>query len=139
MQNGTMSPQPYDQYEASGLDDSTANLADFYFEREGNDDKSYPADRLMWESVIAVPTFRNGILTDIKLYPTDLGYGKPRPQRGRSKLAKGELAKSIIDRLSKLSEPFGTQIRFENGVGVIRVNGSNYPSSRRTNSLVKSC
>jgi len=125
MQNGTMSPQPYDQYAASGLDDDVNNLADFYYAREGNDDKSFPAESRFWESMIAVPTFHNGSLVDIKLYPTDLGFGKPRPQRGRSKMANAALAKKIIDRVAKLSQPYGTQIRFENGIGVIRSSSSN--------------
>lgn len=125
MQNGTMGPQPYDQYAASGLDDAANNLADFYFEREGNDDKSFPADQVMSESVIAVPTLRNGQLVDLKLYPTDLGFGKPRPQRGRSKLADPALAKKIIDRLTKLSAPYGTKISFDNGIGVVHFAGSN--------------
>ena len=82
MQNGTMSPQPYDQYEANGLNDASGNIADFYFAREGNDDKSYPADRRQWEAIIAVPTFRNRTLIDIKIHPTDPGSIHRAPSEG---------------------------------------------------------
>jgi poly-gamma-glutamate synthesis protein (capsule biosynthesis protein) len=35
-----------------------------------------------------------------------------------------EIAQRILERLQRLSEPFGTNIEIENGVGVIRVAGS---------------
>ena len=66
-----------------------------------------------------------GALVGIKLYPTDLGFGGPRSQRGRSKFAKGELAERIISDLADLSKPYGTAIQFEDGIGVVRLMGSN--------------
>ena len=49
-----------------------------------------------------------------------LGHKLPRPQRSTPRMAEGELAKKIIDRLATLSEPVGTRIELENGIGVWR-------------------
>ncbi len=75
----------------------------------------------MWyESVVAVPLFQGHRLVEMKLYPIDIGHKLPRPQRGTPRMAEGVLAKKIIDRLANLSEPFGTRIELENGIGVWR-------------------
>ena len=70
---------------------------------------------------MAIPAFKDGHLAEIRLHPITLGHGLPRPQRGRPLAAKGELAGKIIADLQRLSEPYGTNIVFENGIGVIRV------------------
>jgi hypothetical protein len=41
--------------------------------------------------------------------------------RGRPLLATGDLAQKIIDETREYSQPYGTEISFENGIGVIRV------------------
>jgi len=53
----------------------------------------------------------------------DLGMNAPRPQRGRPLLAEpgGEVWKRILERFQKMSKPFGTEIRAEGDVGVIRL------------------
>lgn len=73
------------------------------------------------EGGIAVSTFKNHEVLDIKLYPIDLGFQKPRWQFGRPKLADEMLAEKIIARWVKLSEPFGTRIVFEEGLGIVRL------------------
>ena len=45
-------------------------------------------------------------------------YGDGRTTRGTPRIAKGELAKDIIDLVVRLSEPFGTKFVFEDGIGV---------------------
>lgn len=69
------------------------------------------------EGGIALSVFRKHEVVDIKLYPIDLGFHKPRWQFGRPKLADKELAEKVIARWAKLSEEFGTKIKFEDGVG----------------------
>jgi poly-gamma-glutamate synthesis protein (capsule biosynthesis protein) len=56
----------------------------------------------------------------IKLYPIDLGFKKLRWQFGRPKLAEEELAEGIIRRWAELSQPFGTKIYYEDGIGKVR-------------------
>ncbi len=74
-----------------------------------------------WVSVIAMPAFRGGTLTDLKLYPLDLQSQLPRARRGTPILAAGDAGRKIIEKLGKLSEPYGTKIRYEDGIGIVEV------------------
>ena len=79
--------------------------------------------------MIALPEFEKGALKEIVLYPIDLGNpvtdNVSRSMRGRPMKANPALAKKIIGNLADLSKPFGTEIEYDNGVGRIRVRGSN--------------
>jgi len=44
----------------------------------------------------------------------------PRSQRGTPRLADEATGRKIIERLARFSEPFGTRIVYENGIGVWR-------------------
>lgn len=93
------------------------------------DDPSEFFDRAMkgfaapefWQSVLALPSFSGGELSELKLYPIDLQSDLPRAERGAPVLASGKTAKEIIDRLARLSAPFGTRIEFRNGIGHVDV------------------
>jgi hypothetical protein len=74
-----------------------------------------------WESVVATTSFEHGELKSIRLQPIDLGVDLPMAQRGTPRIASSTRAKEIIDRLAQLSEPFGTKLKFEGGVGSIEV------------------
>jgi poly-gamma-glutamate synthesis protein (capsule biosynthesis protein) len=77
-------------------------------------------DDVFWESVIAVSRFENGQVSEIRLYPIDLS--SPRDsQRGIPRPALPEKAQAILERLAKLSAPFGTKIQIKEKVGIIRV------------------
>jgi hypothetical protein len=73
------------------------------------------------ESGIAVSRFKKHEVVEIKLYPADLGLGKPRWQFGRPKLADRTLGEKIILRWAKLSEQFGTKIELKDGVGEVKL------------------
>jgi len=70
---------------------------------------------------VAYPVFEDGRLSEVRLYPIGLGFGLPRAQIGRPTLADPALAQAIIERMKELSEPFGTQIDFVDGVGRVRI------------------
>ena len=72
-----------------------------------------------WTSVIAVSTYRNKALAELKLYPIVLQPELSRARRGTPVMAEGEAARKIIEKLAQLSAPYGTRIRFEQGVGVV--------------------
>ena len=64
---------------------------------------------------------------EVRIYPVDLGVDKSK--RPWSKMSipmtpSPELANRILADVQKYSEPFGTKISIENGVGVIRVPAS---------------
>ena len=76
---------------------------------------------MFWEALLPVCEFKNRELKEIKLYPVDLGWKLPIPQRGRPVLAQGEVAQHILTFLQTLSRPLGTHIVIEGDVGVIRL------------------
>ena len=45
--------------------------------------------------------------------------GRPLPQRGRPMLAEGEVAKRVIDRVTTLSQRYGTKLESRAGIGII--------------------
>jgi poly-gamma-glutamate synthesis protein (capsule biosynthesis protein) len=65
--------------------------------------------------------FENKKVSRIDLYPLDLGFGKPRWQRGRPVLADEKLGKEIIDRIAQLSNKYATLVKWQDGRGVIAV------------------
>lgn len=78
---------------------------------------------LGWESVAVKMEYRQRRLQEIRLYPIDLGIGLPRSMNGRPVLAPpgGELNARVLARFQSMSEPYGTKIAIQDGVGVIRV------------------
>lgn len=115
-QNETVLRLPSENYEPFNLGPG-AEVADFNAKRYDNDTKGFPADPYIWEAVLAVPSWRGGKLESVELHPITLGFGKPPAERGRPQLAEGDLARKIIDDLTRFSTPFGTKILFEKGIG----------------------
>jgi len=112
--------QPGDNYRNYDLG-SEAVAPDFFDARQRNG--GFPANPLIWESIVARVRFQDGVLSEIELFPITLGHGLERPQRGRPLLATGTLGDKIIADLQELSEPFGTEIKNQNGVGVVGITG----------------
>jgi poly-gamma-glutamate capsule biosynthesis protein CapA/YwtB (metallophosphatase superfamily) len=124
-QNDTLQRLPGENYEQYDLG-IEAQVADFNDRRYDGDRRGFPADRLIWESIVAIPRFRGKQLVELALHPISLGFQKPTTQRGRPLLAEPALGKKIVDDLIRLSEPFGTRIQYRDGVGYVEidVNGS---------------
>ncbi len=76
-----------------------------------------------WESVIVTCNYAGKRLKEVRLYPIDLGMGLPRSQAGRPVLARpgDEVNQRVLERFQRMSQPYGTEIGIENGVGVITV------------------
>ncbi len=115
-ENDLMTRQPADSYEPLKLG-PLAGVADFDDARSDHDRRSFPADREMWESIVAVADWHGKTLTGLSLHPLTLGFGEARTKRGRPMLAGPQLAKKIIDDVSQRSKPYGTRIDFADGVG----------------------
>jgi poly-gamma-glutamate synthesis protein (capsule biosynthesis protein) len=79
---------------------------------------------------VAVPTFQGTQVSEIKLYPIELGQKAPRSQRGTPRIADEATSRTIIERLIRLSGDLGTTIRFENGLGIWR-SGAGQPTSAK--------
>lgn len=119
-QNETLLRLPAENYARYdlGADD---HVADFNAARYRNETTGFPVNREIWESVVAMPTFRDGELTELALHPITLGFGRPAWIRGRPMLARGELATKILNDLVERSAPYGTRIEVRDGVGYVRV------------------
>ena len=119
-QNDTVRWQPAFNYESVRLGhDHTP--ADFYDRRSENDARGFPADPVYWQSVVAQCEFRARALSRIVLHPIDMGHGKPRSQRGRPLIADARAGKRALDRIRRLSKPFGVNVEMENGVGIVQI------------------
>lgn len=117
-QNETVGFFPADAYERFDLD-LHATPSDFLDARTAGGKKGHPAEPAYWENIFAVCRFEKTKLKEIKIYPIDQGFGRPRPQRGRPVLAEGEVAERVIDRVARLSKRYGTEIVKNEYGGVI--------------------
>jgi poly-gamma-glutamate capsule biosynthesis protein CapA/YwtB (metallophosphatase superfamily) len=71
---------------------------------------------------VANTTYKDGRLVEIRIYPVDIGLGaRPWSRENVPTTPTPDKARSILQRLQKYSEPFGTTISIENNIGVIRV------------------
>lgn len=120
-------PVGADMFEAYGRDPRVDTDAEVTVDEEA---KGYPTAEgfvealsapVYYQSVITVSRFEHNQLAELRLYPVELGYLKRFANRGIPQLVTGSQANAILERLKRLSEPFGTQIAIENDVGVIRL------------------
>ena len=119
-QNETVGFFPADAYERFDLD-LKATPSDFLDARTAGGKKGHPSDPAYWENMFAVCKFEAKKLLEIKIFPIDQGFGRPRPQRGRPVLADGAVANRVIERVTRLSRRYGTKITSRDGVGVIEL------------------
>jgi poly-gamma-glutamate synthesis protein (capsule biosynthesis protein) len=119
-QNETLLRLPSENYQPYDLGPDK-HVNDFNDARYNFDKSGFPADRLIWEAVVAVPKFRGKQLTELALHPITLGFGQPRSVRGRPLLAEGELGQKILGDITRLSSAMGTRIAVREGVGYVEV------------------
>ncbi|MFQ5817002.1 MAG: CapA family protein [Terriglobia bacterium] len=123
-QNETVAFLPDEIYRRYGVDPSRTP-ADVYDARTQAGQRGFPANPIFWESVVALVSFADGRLQDVRLYPILLGHGKPRSQRGRPILARAEEGARILEHLASLSKSFGTQIEvrevLDRAVGYVKL------------------
>jgi poly-gamma-glutamate capsule biosynthesis protein CapA/YwtB (metallophosphatase superfamily) len=120
MQNETLRHIPAYPFERFGLD-PRSTPSDFFDHRTAGGTKGHPASPEFWQSMVAVCRFEQQQLKEIELHPLDMGFGRPRPQRGRPLLADEKLGTTILERVARISELFGTRIEQRNGRGVIHI------------------
>jgi poly-gamma-glutamate capsule biosynthesis protein CapA/YwtB (metallophosphatase superfamily) len=82
-------------------------------------------DDEVWQSVIAECRFADGRLqamrlTPLQLNPTGLADPGDLETRGRPSLARGAAGDAILDRVARLSRPFGTTVERENRTAIVR-------------------
>lgn len=122
VQNETVSRLPAESFDRYGLDNN-AMVSDVFtarlYNEEGNP-KGDLANEAFWKTVIPVSTFgANGHLNRVELHPCTLQRDQSRPQRGIPVLATEKEAHNILEQLISLSQQFNTNIKIDDGVGII--------------------
>ena len=112
-----LAEEAYARYGLGGA----AGPADFADVRYQNDRVGHPADPNYWKQMVGKCEFQERKLARVELYPLDLGFGKARWQRGRPLLADENLGREIIDKVASLSRRRGTEVKWQDGRGVILV------------------
>ena len=122
-QNDTIEPMSADMYELAGLKPD-AMPSDIYDARYKNDTIGFPANDDYWESVIAVSNYRDGQVSEIRFYPIYMDRTAGRPNRGSPHMADAVHARATLERLARLSAPFGAKITIQGEVGVWKMTQS---------------
>ena len=117
MMNNSLDDVPADMFDQFGVTPGSVTTPELLQARNA---KSF-SDPNLYESVIATTHFRDGRLTEVRLYPIDLGVTAAGAARGVPHMADAATGARILERLQRLSEPFGTRIDIVKGVGIIRV------------------
>lgn len=120
MMNNSLDHLPADMYEQFGVDPAKVTAPEFLQARGA----AVFGDPNLYESVIAESRFVDGRIAEIRLYPIDLGVSEQGAGRGTPRLADATVGARILERLARLSAPFGTRIAIEKGVGIIRLSGA---------------
>ncbi len=120
-------PVAEDMYDSLKLDPRTTTDVEL---NEHFRDRSFK-DAIWYQSVIAVSEFSGNRLARLKLYPIELGVDARDADRGIPHPASAAAATAILQRLQQLSEPYGTHITIDHGVGVIDVPPASTGARRR--------
>ena len=114
-QTETVEFQPWDAYVNRNLP-IDMKVGAYMDERSGNGTKGYGVQWPIWNAVLPAWTMEDGRITQVKLYPIELGMEKPRSQKGVPVLNGSE---ETLRYLQKLSKPYGTRITIQDGVGTV--------------------
>ena len=111
LQNENIQMAPADMFSDYGVpEDST--MRDMFATRSKNHTRGLQSDHRMFESVVPYWEAEDGKLTYLKLLPIELGFGLPRSRNGWPRICH---TANILERLQKMSAPYGTEIDAETG------------------------
>lgn len=117
LENETIQNAPAEFYEKQNLDGNS--YLDLVFDkRSGGGQRGLYFSRKMFETVVPYWEAEDGKLTRLELMPAELHFGTARSRGG---LPSPDSTKGIIERLAEMSEPYGTNIRIENGIGIVEL------------------
>jgi poly-gamma-glutamate capsule biosynthesis protein CapA/YwtB (metallophosphatase superfamily) len=119
LQNDTLRHVPAYPFDRFGLD-PRSTPSDFFDHRNAGETKGHPASPEFWQSMAVICRYEKKQIEEVDINPVEMGYGRPRWQRGRPVLADAEQGKVILDRVARLSETYGTHIEKRDGCGIVR-------------------
>ena len=108
---------PNDMYAGQNLD-GNCGMDELFDKRNHGGTVGLCYQKVMFEAVVPYWEAEDGKLTKLVLMPVELNFDKPRSMGGwpRPKYDDG-----IIERLAKMSEPYGTKIDIVDGLGVVQL------------------
>ena len=116
-QTETVEFQPWDAYANKNMPIDT-KVGDYMNARSANGTKGYCVQWPIWNAVLPSWTMEDGKITELKLYPIDLGMELPRSQKGVPVLNGSE---ETLRYLQDMCKPYGTEVEIQNGVGIVRL------------------
>jgi hypothetical protein len=78
------------------------------------------SDVWIFESMLASTTYAGGVAAEVALHPVWLRYGERLTRSGIPQAAPPERAQAILERLQRISAPYGTEILIEGDTGYVR-------------------
>lgn len=119
-------PVGADMFDAHGKDPRSNTDAEVTVSEMSGGYRTDPgfSDPVFYDSIVTVSRFENNQLTELRLYPIELGHSKRFANRGVPRLAPAPQANVILERLRALSQPFGTDIAIENNTGMVNLQPS---------------
>jgi poly-gamma-glutamate capsule biosynthesis protein CapA/YwtB (metallophosphatase superfamily) len=111
----TEQPIPPEALAGMGMDPRTADPWQYHKKIP------YHRDKRFWRTVVPRLTYEGDSLATVELHPVSLGFGEIQYARGVPVLARGEAGREILDEVARLSQPFGTAIEIQDGIGRIRL------------------
>ena len=109
--------QPWDAYTNRNMPLDT-KVGAYMDDRSCNGTKGYCVQWPIWNAVMPAWTMENGKITEIKLYPIELGMDKPRSQKGVPVMNHSH---ETLEYLQEISRCYNTKIDIADGVGTIRL------------------
>ncbi len=99
---------------------SDATMRDLFNDRSAGYTRDLMRDRRMLETVIPYFEMEDGELTYLELMPVELNFDKQEVwQKGNPRFSREH---GIIERLSEMSKPFGTEIKIDDrGFGIVKL------------------
>ena len=116
-QTETVEFQPWDAYANRNMPLDT-KVGAYMDDRSAGGTKGYCVQWPIWNAVMPAWTMEDGKITEIKLYPIELGMDKPRSQKGVPVMNHSH---ETLEYLQKISEYYHTKIDIADGVGTIRL------------------
>lgn len=121
--DNTWQPLVRDEWEKDKVDPTSMTEAEFTEMRRV---EGVFGERIWFESIVASSVYNEaGVLRQIRLYPIELHWeGARDADRGIPRTAPPHIADAILKRLRLLSQPYGTTIAIEDGVGTIDIDAA---------------
>ena len=114
-QTETVQLQPADAFQNKGMPHDTM-IGEYMNQRSQNGTRGYGIMENIWRSVMAGFTAEDGKITQIQLYPIDMGLNACRSKKGIPHIADNN---AVLHYLAALSEPFGTKMEIGDQVATI--------------------